>query len=70
MEYTGGFFNLLNPYALIGGLTTLLLFLTHGAIYIALKTDGADPGPGPGAGGQGRARRRPSSRSCSCSGPR
>jgi len=39
-EYTGGFFNLLNPYALIGGATTLLLFLTHGAIYIALKTDG------------------------------
>jgi cytochrome d ubiquinol oxidase subunit II len=40
MEYTGGFFNLLNPYALVGGLTTLLLFLTHGAIYIALKTEG------------------------------
>jgi cytochrome d ubiquinol oxidase subunit II len=40
MEYTGGFFNLLNPYALVGGLTTLLLFLTHGAIYVALKTDG------------------------------
>jgi cytochrome d ubiquinol oxidase subunit II len=39
-EYTGGFFNLLNPYALFGGATTLLLFLTHGAIYIALKTDG------------------------------
>ena len=40
MEYTGGFFNLLNPYALLGGLTTLLLFLTHGAMYVALKTDG------------------------------
>jgi cytochrome d ubiquinol oxidase subunit II len=39
-EYAGGFFNLLNPYALLGGLTTLLLFLTHGAIYISLKTDG------------------------------
>jgi len=39
-EYVGGFFNLLNPYALVGGLTTLLLFLTHGAIYISLKTDG------------------------------
>ena len=39
-EYTGRFFNLLNPYALLGGLTTLLLFLTHGAIFIALKTDG------------------------------
>ena len=40
LEYTGGFFNLLNPYALLGGVTTLLLFLTHGAIFIALKTDG------------------------------
>ncbi len=40
MEYVGGFFNLLNPYALLGGLTTLTLFLTHGAMYVALKTDG------------------------------
>jgi cytochrome d ubiquinol oxidase subunit II len=40
MEYVGGFFNLLNPYALLGGLTTLLLFLTHGAIFVSLKTDG------------------------------
>lgn len=41
LEYTGGFFNLLNPYALLGGVTTLLLFLAHGAVFIALKTDGA-----------------------------
>ncbi|GAA1477663.1 cytochrome d ubiquinol oxidase subunit II [Nocardioides aestuarii] len=40
MEYVGGFFNLLNPYALVGGLTTLSLFLTHGAMFLALKTDG------------------------------
>jgi cytochrome bd ubiquinol oxidase subunit II len=40
LEYTGGFFNLLNPYALLGGLVTLTLFVTHGAIFIALKTDG------------------------------
>jgi cytochrome bd ubiquinol oxidase subunit II len=40
MEYVGGFFNLLNPYALLGGAMTLLLFLTHGALFIALKTDG------------------------------
>lgn len=39
-EYTGGFFNLLNPYALLGGLTTLLLFVAHGAMFLALKTDG------------------------------
>jgi cytochrome d ubiquinol oxidase subunit II len=38
--YDGGFFNLLNPYALVGGLTTLTLFTTHGAIFLALKTDG------------------------------
>jgi len=38
--YTGGFFNLLNPYALLGGATTLALFLSHGAIFLALKTDG------------------------------
>ncbi len=40
MEYTGGFFNLLNPYALLGGVMTLTLFLTHGAIFVSLKTDG------------------------------
>jgi cytochrome d ubiquinol oxidase subunit II len=40
LEYVGGFFNLLNPYALLGGLTTLSLFLTHGAMFLALKTDG------------------------------
>jgi cytochrome d ubiquinol oxidase subunit II len=39
-EYVGGFFNLLNGYALLGGLTTLLLFLTHGAMFVSLKTDG------------------------------
>jgi len=39
-EYIGGFFNLLNPYALLGGLTTLGLFTLHGAVFLALKTDG------------------------------
>lgn len=38
--YTGGFWNLLNPYGIVGGLTTLVVFLTHGAIFIALKTKG------------------------------
>lgn len=41
LEYVGGFFNLLNPYALLGGVVTLTVFLTHGAIFISLKTDGA-----------------------------
>jgi cytochrome d ubiquinol oxidase subunit II len=39
-EFTGTFFTLLNPYALVGGVTTLLLFVTHGAHFLALKTEG------------------------------
>ncbi|MET0694587.1 MAG: cytochrome d ubiquinol oxidase subunit II [Propionibacteriaceae bacterium] len=39
-QYVGGFFNLLNPFALLTGLVTLTLFLTHGAVFVALKTDG------------------------------
>jgi len=39
-EYVGTFFNLLSPYTLLGGLVTLTLFVTHGAIFIAMKTDG------------------------------
>ncbi|MFC4947582.1 cytochrome d ubiquinol oxidase subunit II [Pseudonocardia sp. GCM10023141] len=32
--------DLLNPYALLGGLTTLALFTLHGAFFLGLKTDG------------------------------
>ncbi|MFB2582120.1 cytochrome d ubiquinol oxidase subunit II [Herbiconiux sp. P15] len=39
-DYTGTVFDLLNPYALLGGLTTLLLFFTHGVVFVSLKTDG------------------------------
>lgn len=39
-EYTGGFFNLLNPYALLGGLLSLSLFALHGAVFLTLKTKG------------------------------
>ncbi|MGN6243945.1 MAG: cytochrome d ubiquinol oxidase subunit II [Motilibacteraceae bacterium] len=39
-NYTGTLFTLLNPYGLLGGLVTLSLFLTHGAVFIALKTVG------------------------------
>jgi cytochrome bd ubiquinol oxidase subunit II len=39
-EYTGSLLTLLNPYGLLGGLTTLGLFLLHGAVFLALKTDG------------------------------
>jgi cytochrome d ubiquinol oxidase subunit II len=40
-EYTGTLFDLLNPYALLGGLATLSIFLAHGAIFLELKADGA-----------------------------
>jgi len=36
--YQGGFFNLLNPYALVTGLATLTAFTTHGAIFLNLKS--------------------------------
>lgn len=38
--YVGSFVDLLNPYALLGGVTTLTLFATHGAVFLALKTEG------------------------------
>ncbi|KQP01219.1 cytochrome d ubiquinol oxidase subunit II [Leifsonia sp. Leaf264] len=37
-NYTGTLIDLLNPYALLGGLTTLLLFFTHGVVFVSLKT--------------------------------
>lgn len=40
MNYTGGFWNLLNWYALLGGLATLAIFTLHGAVYLSLKTSG------------------------------
>ncbi|MEU9701312.1 cytochrome d ubiquinol oxidase subunit II [Streptomyces sp. NPDC047981] len=40
MEYVGTFFDLLNPYAILGGLVTLALFTFHGAVFAALKTVG------------------------------
>ncbi|GAA1876834.1 cytochrome d ubiquinol oxidase subunit II [Lapillicoccus jejuensis] len=39
-EYAGTLFTLLNPVGLLGGLVTLFAFLTHGALFVALKTDG------------------------------
>ena len=35
-----GFLDFLNPYAIMTGVTTLSLFMTHGAIYLLLKTEG------------------------------
>lgn len=40
MEFRGNLFTLLNPVSLLGGLVTLGLFLTHGALFTALKTTG------------------------------
>jgi cytochrome d ubiquinol oxidase subunit II len=40
MEYTGGFFNLLNPYALLAGVTSVVLCTLYGAIFLSLKTTG------------------------------
>lgn len=37
---TSEVWDLLNPYGLLGGIATLGLFLLHGAIFVALKSDG------------------------------
>ena len=37
MNYTGNFFTLLNPYSLVGGISSLLLFTLHGSIFLSLK---------------------------------
>jgi cytochrome d ubiquinol oxidase subunit II len=39
-DHTGSIWGLLNGYALLGGLTTLLLFATHGAYFLHLRTTG------------------------------
>jgi cytochrome bd ubiquinol oxidase subunit II len=39
-NYTGTLVDLLNPYALLGGFTTLLLFFSHGVVFVSLKTEG------------------------------
>ncbi len=40
MQYVGTFFTLLNPYAIVGGLTTLFVFMFHGTLFLSLKTTG------------------------------
>jgi cytochrome bd ubiquinol oxidase subunit II len=39
-EYTGTLFTLLNPYALVGGIASLSIFLLHGAVFLTLRTTG------------------------------
>ncbi|MEE3623985.1 cytochrome d ubiquinol oxidase subunit II [Nitrospirillum sp. BR 11752] len=40
VTYTGGFFDLLNPFALLCGFVSLAMVVMHGAVYLAVKTDG------------------------------
>ena len=39
-EFVGTFFGLLHPYALMVGITTVSMFMMHGAIYAVMKTEG------------------------------
>lgn len=39
-QFTGHWLEFLNPYAIMVGITTLALFMMHGAIYLAMKTEG------------------------------
>lgn len=38
--YTGSFFGLLNPFAILAGLVSVTMLLTHGANWLQLKTEG------------------------------
>lgn len=38
--FTGSFFTLLNPYSILVGILSLVLFTMHGSIYLAMKTSG------------------------------
>jgi len=38
--FAGSFFGLLNPYSILVGLLSLVLFTMHGAVYLSMKTDG------------------------------
>jgi cytochrome d ubiquinol oxidase subunit II len=39
--YTGSFWQLLNPFALLTGAVSLTMLIMHGAIYLRLRTEGA-----------------------------
>jgi cytochrome d ubiquinol oxidase subunit II len=39
-EFAGSWIDLLNPYAFLVGVTTVALFMMHGAIYTVMKTEG------------------------------
>ncbi|MGE5797784.1 MAG: cytochrome d ubiquinol oxidase subunit II [Ignavibacteria bacterium] len=39
-EFAGDFFGLIKPYTILVGITTVALFMMHGAIYLVMKTEG------------------------------
>jgi cytochrome d ubiquinol oxidase subunit II len=39
--YTGSFWRLLNPFALLAGVVSLAMLVMHGAMYLELRTEGA-----------------------------
>lgn len=39
LHYTGSFWALLNPFGLLAGVLSLLMFVNHGATYLQLKTE-------------------------------
>ena len=41
VHYTGSFFGLLNPFALLAGVVSVALLAMHGALYLQLRTEGA-----------------------------
>jgi len=41
MIYTGTFFDLLTPYTIVGGLTFVLVFSFHGAVFLMLRVEAA-----------------------------
>ena len=39
ISYTGGFWELLNPFAILTGLVSLTMLMTHGATWLMMRTD-------------------------------
>ena len=39
--FQGNLFTLLNPYGIVGGVLFVMLFLVHGALWLAIKSEGA-----------------------------
>ncbi len=41
MNFTGNLLHILNPYALLGGVVVVLIFVLHGALFLSLRTTDA-----------------------------